>query len=117
MRPAPIFKRDLFRDLFLGMAMSVFVFVCALAWGGPFLATPTPNPAAQAASRVQQTIFRGTVLRDGAQFLLRQASGQIYRLDDENHAQLFEGRTVTVNGTLDSGSELIHVERIVPAAA
>lgn len=36
------------RDLILGIVLSALVFGCALAWGGPFLAT-SQQPAASAA--------------------------------------------------------------------
>jgi Protein of unknown function (DUF5818) len=116
MRPVPLFKRDLFRDLSLGIAMSAMVFVCALAWGNPFLLTSSPAAPAPAETGAQQTTFQGTVLRDGGQFLLRQSSGRVYKLDDDN-AQPFEGRLVKVSGTLDPGAQLIHVERIELVAA
>jgi hypothetical protein len=104
-------KRGLFRDLFLGVALSALVFVCALAWGGPFLATQAQQNQAQHAT------FTGTVVRAGEQFVLREASGRIYRLDDPHHAQPFEGKVVKVTGTLDAAAHMIHVEQIIYAAA
>jgi uncharacterized protein YdeI (BOF family) len=53
-------------------------------------------------------------MRNGEQFLLRESSGQIYRLDDPQHVQPFEGKTVKVTGKLDTDAKLIHVERIEP---
>ena len=48
---------------------------------------------------------------------LREAGGQIYRLDDPQHAQSFEGKSVKVTGKLDTEAKLIHVERIESAMA
>jgi Protein of unknown function (DUF5818) len=111
MHTLSLFKRYLFRDLFLGVLLSLFVFVCALAWGGPFLSTASYAAAVQA----QQATFVGTVVRDGEQFVLRASSGQIYRLDDPHHAQAFEGKEVKVTGTLNAEAHMIHVERIESA--
>lgn len=104
MRRAPFFKRSLSRDLLLGIAMSVFVFVCAFAWGGPFLST--------ASYETQHATFAGTVARDGAQLVLRDDTGRVYSLDDPQQAQPFEGKAVTVTGTLDPGAHVLHVDQI-----
>jgi Protein of unknown function (DUF5818) len=107
------------REVTLGAALTAFVFVCAWAWGSPFVA-PTPSAAAaqaQTQTQAQHATFTGTVQRDGEQFVLRAAAGQIYRLDDPKDAQAYEGRPVTVTGRLDASARMIHVERIAPAAA
>jgi len=107
------------RELFLGVALTAFVFVCAWAWGTPFIA-PSAGATlvqAQAQGSAQAATFRGTIERDGEQFVLRETSGQIYRLDDPKDAQPFEGKPVTVTGKLDAGARMIHVERIAPATA
>ncbi len=105
------------RELLLGVALTTFVFVCALAWGRPFIAAPANGTPVQAQSQAQTATFTGTIERNGEQFVLRETSGQIYRLDDPKDAQPFEGKPVTVTGKLDSGARMIHVERIRPAAA
>ncbi|HEY1766883.1 MAG TPA: DUF5818 domain-containing protein [Terracidiphilus sp.] len=115
MRPIHFIKRGLFRDLLLGIAASAFVFVCALAWGGPFLSTVAN--AAPTQTQGQHATFTGTVMRNGEQFVLRDTSGQIYRLDDPRHAQPFEGKAVKITGSLDAEAHLIHVERIESAMA
>jgi hypothetical protein len=103
------------RELLLGVALTAFVFVCAWAWGSPFISAPAT--AAQAQSQAQSATFSGTIMRNGEQFVLRETSGQIYRLDDPKDAQAFEGKPVTVTGKLDPSARLIHVERIAPATA
>jgi Protein of unknown function (DUF5818) len=101
------------RDLILCIAFTAFVFVCALAWGSPFIRN---NSGTGATAHVQQTqaqaMFRGTVVRNGEQFMLRDGAGQVFRLDDPEQAQSFEGKAVTVTGMLDLGSRMIHVDRI-----
>jgi hypothetical protein len=113
MRTLPFFmKKSLFRELFLGIAASVLVFACALAWGGPFLSSVTSGAVRVQQSHTESGTFIGTVVRTGEQFDLHETSGQVYRLDDPQHAQTFEGREVTVTGTLDTEAGLIHVEQI-----
>lgn len=105
------------REVILGAALTAFVFVCAWAWGAPFVAPTASAATATVQSQSQAATFSGTIQRNGEQFVLREASGQIYRLDDPRDAQPFEGRSVTVTGKLDSSEKLIHVERIAPVAA
>lgn len=103
------------RELFLCLTLTAFVFVCALAWGSPFLSIGSDNGRAYAQQQTQSALYQGTVLRNGEQFFLRDASGQIYRLDDPQHVQSFEGKTVSITGRLDPKQKMIHVERIESA--
>jgi hypothetical protein len=50
-------------------------------------------------------------------FVLRDASGAMYKLDDGERAKPFEGNAVKVTGRLDEEAKLIHVENIEEAAA
>jgi hypothetical protein len=117
MRPSDLLKRD----MTLAVAISALVFMCALAWGRPFISAGSaevPMTAQQVQAQQGQTgTYTGTVLRNGEQFVLRDAAGQIYRLDDPREAQPFEGKSVKVTGKLDTDARLIHVERIESAAA
>ena len=102
------------RELILCLAVTAFVFVCALAWGSPFLTIGSGFTAVHAQGpRVAPAVeFKGAILRDGEQFLLRDASGQLFLLDDAQRIEPFEGRTVTITGTLNRGAHVIHVVRI-----
>ena len=71
-----------------------------------------PNPDAS-----KTTTFTGTVVKDGEQYVLRDSSGSVYKLDDSSRAQAFEGKTVKVSGRLDSNSKMIHVDSIEALAA
>lgn len=103
------------RDLTLVLSITALVFVCALAWGRPFIGSASSNAATPAAqSPTQPATFTGTVLRDGEQFFLRAATGQVYRLDDAQHALPYDGQSVKVTGNLDTEARLIHVQRIAP---
>lgn len=66
-----------------------------------------PNPDSS-----KTTTFTGTVVKDGEQYVLRDSSGGIYKLDDSSRAQAFEGKTVKVTGRLDANSKMIHVDSI-----
>jgi len=125
--------RSIKQDLSAGFGLSVLVFACALAWGSPFIEsgsrqTFSSSPSlAKAQDQPQQTqsqqpqdksaTFTGTVVLDGAQYLLRDSSGQIYKLDDPERAKPFEGKAVKVTGHLDMEARLIHVEKIESAEA
>jgi hypothetical protein len=127
--------RSIKRELFYGVAMSVFVFTCALAWGRPFTGTspaqaqeqqqPAPPPQQeqpqtppqqaqpqQPQDQAQSAIFTGTVVRDGEQFMLRDSTGQTFKLDDADRAKPFEGKAVKVTGKLDTEAKVIHVDTI-----
>ena len=120
--------RSIKQDLSAGFGLSVLVFTCALAWGSPFVvsgssSTFNSGPSlAKAQDQPQQTrsqqaqdksaTFTGTVVLDGAQYLLRDSSGQVYKLDDPERAKPFEGKAVKVTGHLDTEAKMIHVEKI-----
>jgi len=61
--------------------------------------------------------FSGTVVKDGEQYVLRDSSGSVYKLDDSSRAQAFEGKTVKVTGRLDANSKMIHVSSIEGASS
>jgi uncharacterized protein YdeI (BOF family) len=113
--------RSIRQDLSFGFGLSVLVFTCALAWGSPFVSSSgsTPVKPQDQPQQVQSqqgqdksTTFTGTVVKDGEQYLLRDSSGQVYKLDDSERAKPFEGKTVKVTGHLDTEAKLIHVENI-----
>ena len=118
------------RDLSFGLAVSALVFAGALAWGYPFaVAASSPQSVAVNAQAQQQPgqmqsqdqpkskTFTGTIAKSGSDYVLRDSSGQTYKLDAPDQAQSFEGKAVTVTGQLDPQTNTIHVESIQPAAA
>lgn len=101
----------------------VLALVFAVVWGLPFLTVPsawgqqaTEHPTPNQVEKASAT-FTGTVTRDGSQFVLRDAAGITYGLDDTERAKIFEGKSVKVTGQLDQQSKMIHVESIEAAAA
>ncbi len=112
------------RDLVAGLSITVVSLVCALAWGRPFVAVGPGSKAAQTQDSPQQTqpqpdqrhpqakTFTGTVLKSGGQYVLRDASGQTFKLDDSESAKPYEGKAVKVVGQLDERAMVIHVQSI-----
>ena len=115
--------------LLLGTCSCALVLASATAWASSAVtgsATPMPviqepqAPPAQAQpdqsmpsqDASKSTTFTGTVLKNGEQYVLRDSSGNVYKLDDSSRAQTFEGKTVKVTGRLDADSKIIHVNSI-----
>jgi hypothetical protein len=127
--------QSLKRDLSFGLSLSTFVFVCALAWGSPFIrpaqaqehqppqapppqTQPDQPPQAQPdrpnppEGKAPTKTFSGTVVKAGEAYVLRDGAGKIFKLDDSESARPFEGKAVKVTGQLDEQAMLIHVESI-----
>jgi len=68
---------------------------------------PRPGPQAD-----KSTVFTGMIVRHGADFVLRDQSGKLYRLDAPSKAEQYEGKPVKVTGRLEETARLIHVENI-----
>lgn len=99
--------------------------------GSAYSATPMPaiqepqNPPSQTPpdqampnqDSSKTTTFTGTVVKDGEQYVLRDSSGSVYKLDDSSRAQAFEGKTVKVTGRLDPNAKMIHVDSIQALAS
>jgi uncharacterized protein DUF5818 len=61
--------------------------------------------------------FPGTITKNGDQFVLSDAkTRRWYELDDQNVAARFEGKSVTVTGTLDVVKNIIRIQSIAEAA-
>lgn len=106
------------RELLLCLSLTAFVFVCALAWGSPFLAGKV-SPAEQLRT-AQGNEFHGVIFHGGNAYLLRESSGQSLRLDNSalvNSGAIasLEGKAVRITGTLDPGAKSIRVERVTAA--
>ena len=59
--------------------------------------------------------FSGMVVKAGEHYVLK-TDKMTYQLDDEMKAKQFEGKQVTVNGTLDKSTGVIRVTDIQPAS-
>jgi len=117
----------------LGLSSCALLLASVQAWGAtiPNSASPmpviqepqtppsqtTPDKAMPNQDSSKSTTFTGTVVKDGEQYVLRDSSGSIYKLDDSSRAQAFEGKTVKVTGRLDANSKMIHVDSIQALAS
>jgi uncharacterized protein YdeI (BOF family) len=119
--------------MLLGLSSCALLLASAQAWGAtaPSSASPMPviqepqtppsqTPPDQAMPNQDSSktaTFTGTVVKDGEQYVLRDSSGGVYKLDDTSRAQAFEGKTVKVTGRLDANSKMIHVDSIQALAS
>jgi hypothetical protein len=120
------------RWIYLGFSLCLLMFTGMQAWGSPFsgfsastgllqepqqqpLQQPQPDQPKQDSAK--SATFTGTIAKDGEQFVLRDSSGAVYKLDDAERARSFEGKSVKVTGHLDTEAKLIHVESIEGAEA
>ncbi len=63
-------------------------------------------------------VVTGTIVKSGSDFVLKDPSGTVYRLDAPEKAEPFEGKSVKVTGQLDAANAtLIHVDAIEPMSA
>jgi uncharacterized protein YdeI (BOF family) len=76
-----------------------------------------PDQAVPNQDSAKATTFTGTIMKNGEQYVLRDSSGSVYKLDDSSRAQSFEGKTVKVTGRLDADSKMIHVDTIEAIAS
>jgi hypothetical protein len=111
------------RWTYLGLSLCLLSFAAVQAWGSPFsgisaatvlLQEPQqqPQPDQPKHDMAKSATFTGTIAKDGEQYVLRDSSGGVYKLDDSARAKQFEGKAVKVTGHLDMDAKLIHVESI-----
>jgi hypothetical protein len=79
---------------------------------------PQPNPVMQATNPEEKpgkvAVFTGTIVKNGSDFVLRDESGKVYRLDAPSRAKPYEGRPVKITGKLEENARLIHMDSIEP---
>lgn len=110
-------------QILLGVSTCALLLAGVQAWASGTTKTATPMPVIQepqtppaiappAKDSSKSTTFTGTIVKDGEQYVLRDSSGGVYKLDGSSRAQSFEGKTVKVTGRLDTDTKLIHVDTI-----
>jgi lipopolysaccharide export system protein LptA len=62
------------------------------------------------------TSYTGTVMKTNGKYVLKTDSATI-QLDDQSKAKKYNGKQVTVNGTVDKSTGMLHVTDIVPASS
>jgi hypothetical protein len=70
----------------------------------------SPGEQAQPAAQT----FTGTISKEAGSYVLKVSDTSSYKLDDQAQAKQYEGQRVRVIGSLDSGINLIKVQRIEP---
>jgi Protein of unknown function (DUF5818) len=58
--------------------------------------------------------FTGTISKEADGFVLKVSETTNYKLDAQRQVEQYEGQRVRVTGTLETGVNLIHVDRIEP---
>jgi hypothetical protein len=98
------------KRIFLSLAGFVTLFgLMAAPVQSTVLATPTVETEAQPEAET----FFGTILKSGENFVLSDpATKSRYALDNPKEASPYQGMTVKVTGTIETASNLIHVESI-----
>lgn len=102
--------------------------VAALSLAGPGAIQVTAANAAPARVAPQQTAsvsdaepqnFAGKIVsQNGVRFILRDDQDNVwYHLDDQQQAAKFLGKVVTITGTLDGQTAMIHVRTITESKA
>ena len=71
-----------------------------------------PGSASQAG---QNSSFSGTIVKAGDKYVLKTDTAT-YQLDDQDKAKQFENKQVTVMGSLDQATSIVHVTDIVAAS-
>ncbi len=99
--------------------LGALIVALALAWGSPFEGTNSARAQDQAQPQQQADqgqakaiTFTGIIVKNGDNYVLRDSSGALYRLDDPHRAKPFEGKPVKVTGKLGRQANVIHVENI-----
>ena len=86
--------RSIKRLTFLGSSVCLLALAGAAAWASPANQAPATPTATQTQEQPQQdqskkVTFTGTIVKEGDQFDLREASGRVFRLDNSELAQPF----------------------------
>ncbi len=78
---------------------------------------PQAAQSQPAESQQQPQTFMGKIVKSQGSFVLKDdASNAMYKLDNEDQAKQYVGKSVKVTGTLDPSTNTIHVTNIeVPA--
>jgi len=83
----------------------------------PHWATVPPASLPRDAQSEQSSVFHGTILRHGSDFLFREQTGVVYRLAAPANVKPFVGKTVKVTGWIEKDARLFHIQDIQRGAA
>jgi uncharacterized protein DUF5818 len=77
--------------------------------------TTAPSGQDTASPASQSTAFTGTIVKAGGKYVLKTDS-QTYQLDDQEKAKVYENKQVSVTGTVDQSTSILHITDIMPAS-
>lgn len=75
--------------------------------------TDSPNTDSQNQAPTASS-FTGTISKEADGFVLKVSETTSYKLDAQRQVEQYEGQRVRVTGTLETGVNVIHVDRIEP---
>lgn len=78
----------------------------------PGQSQPTNPPQDQGREKSAQQTFTGTIIKDGAKYVLKGSGDTEYQLNDQDVVKGYEGKQVKLIGTLDPDGHSIHVVRV-----
>jgi len=97
--------------------LGALILALALTWGNPFVGTKSASAQDHAQQQpdheqAKAATFTGVIVKNGDNYILRDSSGALYKLDDPERAKHFEGKPVKITGELDQQADRLHVESI-----
>ena len=74
---------------------------------------PQPGDQMQAQQAATTQTFAGKIVKQGDKYVLRDVANKVtYMLDAQDDLKPYEGKEVTVIGSLDSAKHTIHVQKV-----
>jgi Protein of unknown function (DUF5818) len=75
------------------------------------------EPAEPAAQETEAQTFKGQIVNHEGKYALHSEDGKTYQLDNQDKAKDFDGKKVTITGSLDEENMMIRVSEIEEAEA
>jgi hypothetical protein len=72
----------------------------------------TQAQTSQAQAQPAAQTFAGTIEKVEGKYVLKTSADKLYQIDDQEKAKLYEGKKVTIIGTLDDSGSTLHVSSI-----
>jgi len=73
---------------------------------------PAQPPSPHARQQTRSQTFTGKIVRNGEKYVLKVSSNTTYQLDEQSSAEHYQDKEVKIVGTVEPGSNTIHVVRI-----
>jgi len=108
--------RKIFSQLATGLTLVVgTVLLTSTMWAqdAATQSQPQPGDQMQAQQAAATKTFAGKIVKQGDKYVLRDAANKVtYMLDAQDDLKAYEGKEVTVIGSLDVASHTIHVQKV-----